>query len=340
MWTSSGDQSSYRILRDPTHINEYLAVTSSTRDSAWRPGMVKAEIYEYDAGLKMYKGMYYKADFSGVFNGFTLSGSKLESWFTPPWFRKGAPASEARTAKRVEFRMINDKFIYLKLAHFDDEDVKLVDSLIQANRDKIARTRNLIFDLRGNPGGNAASTNAMISLIYTNPIILPAWQYRSSPELIRSYKDNIKNLQSKEPNSPSIQKMKRFVQDLEQHPGAMVPMRDSTVRKQDSIRRFPERVAFLIDHGSGSSAEFFTFEGKQSKKVKIFGENSMGGMDYGDVQNFHLACGNYLIFIPWGRNGWVQRFGYRINNVGFAPAVRIPRTEKDWVAFVMKYWSN
>jgi len=340
IWISSGDQSSYRIVKDPTNINKYLAVTLSTRDSAWLPGMVKAEIYDYDAGLKMYRGMYYKADFSGVLNGFTLKGPKLASWFAPSWFRKGAQVSDSRADKRTEFKIINEDFIYIKLAHFDDEDVSRVDSLIQANRARIARTRNLIFDLRGNPGGNAASSNAMIGLIYTNPIILPAWEYRSSPELIHDFKGRIIDLQSKEPNNTSIQKMKRFVLDLEEHPGAMVSMHDSTVRTQDSICRFPERVAFLIDHASGSSSEFFTFEGKQSKKVTLFGENSIGSMDYGDVQEFRLACGNYQVGIPWGRNGWVQRFGYRIDNIGFAPAVRIPRTESDWVAFVMKYWAH
>jgi hypothetical protein len=63
-------------------------------------------------------------------------------------------------------------------------------------------------------------------------------------------------------------------------------------------------------------------------------------MDYGEAQNINLSCGQYLLSIPWGRNGWIERFGFRIDNIGFIPDVRIPSTEPDWVQFVVDYWSN
>jgi C-terminal processing protease CtpA/Prc len=115
---------------------------------------------------------------------------------------------------------------------------------------------------------------------------------------------------------------------------------DSAVRTVDSISRYPERIALLVNKGSGSSSEFFTFESKQSKKVTRFGQNTAGVMDYGEVQEFNLSCGQYIVSVPWGQNGWIERFGFRIDNIGFVPDVPIPSTERNWVRFVVDQWSK
>jgi hypothetical protein len=63
-------------------------------------------------------------------------------------------------------------------------------------------------------------------------------------------------------------------------------------------------------------------------------------MDYGNAHSFPLPCGSFTISIPFGRNGWIERFGYRIDSIGFQPDVPIPPTEKDWIRFVIDYWSK
>jgi hypothetical protein len=37
------------------------------------------------------------------------------------------------------------------------------------------------------------------------------------------------------------------------------------------------------------------------------------------------------------RNGWIELFGFHIDNIVFKPDVPIPQTEEDWVQFVLKY---
>lgn len=340
IWATEDNKYRLSIIKDPTLANKFIAVTMASPDSAWVPGMVKAEFFAYENIHKFYRGLFYQADFNGFLDGFTLTGDRIDHWFGPSWYRQSDATTFSRPVvvkqSNVEFKILDKDFVYLKLGVFNQNEVDNLDSLIKANKEIIGRTKNLIFDLRGNPGGNSSSSEEMTRLIYTNPIIYPAWQYRSSEEHIKTVKGYI----ARDSTSEWAKKNKVLLALMEKHPGELVSTGDSLVRKVDGAGRYPERVSFLIDRNGGSSTEFFVFEGKQSKKVTTFGENTHGVMDYGDVQNFPLSCRNYMVGIPWGRNGWVERFGYRIDNVGFAPDVRIPAKETDWVKFVMNYWKN
>ncbi len=341
IWSTADKSEQYAIIKDKSLRNKYIAVTIKNSDSAWVPGMVKVEFYSYDSTQKLHRGMYYQKTFSGVLNGFTVKKDRIDHWFGPSWYRNDSHQqdSKSKIEETVLFKLLNKDFVYLKMARFNQIDVDKLDSLIRANRKIIQSTKNLIIDLRGNPGGNSGSSQEMIRLIYTNPIIYPAWKYRSSPELIKAKKEVLVELSKNDPYK-RIESQQNLLKRLIDYPGQLVSGGDSTVRTVDSVSHYPERVALLVDKGSGSSSEFFVFEGKQSKKVTLFGENTAGVMDYGEVQNFNLSCGQYMISIPWGRNGWIERFGFRIDNIGFVPDVPIPSTEPDWAQFIVDYWSG
>lgn len=343
IWSTVDKSEQYAIIKDKFLANKYLAVTIKSSDSAWVPGMVKVEFYSYDSSQKLYRGMFYQKNFSGVLDGFTVTNNKIDHWFGHSWYRnyKGSQLEDAKaeSEEAVVFKVLNQDFVYLKLGKFNQIEVEKFDSLLRINKTIIRNTKNLILDLRGNPGGNSNSSEEMIKLIYTNPIIYPAWKYRSSPDLIRAKKEVLAELSKNDPYK-RFESQQRLLQRLLKYPGKLVSGGDSIVRTVDTIGRQPERVALLVDKGSGSSAEFFAFEGKQSKKVTLFGENTAGAMDYGEVQNINLSCGQYLVSIPWGRNGWIERFGFRIDNIGFTPDVPIPSKEHDWVQFIVDYWSK
>lgn len=343
IWSTADKSEQYSIIKDKSLANKYVAVTIRSSDSAWVPGMVKVEFYNYDSSQKLYRGMYYQKNFSGVLNGFTVNNNKIDHWFGHAWYRNDKDSNlgdaKSESEEAVIFKALNKDFVYLKLGQFNQTQVDKLDSLLRANKAIIQNTKNLILDLRGNTGGNSSSSEEMIKLIYTNPIIYPAWKYRSSPDLIRAKKEVLNELSKNDPYK-MLESQQRLLQRLVKHPGQLVSGGDSIVRTVDSIGRHPERVALLVDKRTGSSSEFFAFEGKQSKKVTLFGENTAGAMDYGEVQNINLSCGQYRVSIPWGRNGWIERFGFRIDNIGFIPDVPIPSTEPDWVQFVVDYWSK
>lgn len=253
-----------------------------------------------------FTGMYCQRNFNGVLNGFTLHDNRLDHLFGPSWYSENAtnrPTKvDAEGMKNVQFKVLNKDFIYLKLGMFNRGDVNDLDSLIRANRLLIQSSKNLIIDLRGNPGGNAGSSQETIRLIYTNPIIYPTWKYRSSKELIKAKTSEIHELFKNDPYN-RLKSQHTLLHGLQDHPGQLVSSGDSVVRTVVSANHSPERIAFLIDEGSGSNAEFFTFEGKQSKKVTLFGTNTAGVMDYGEAQSFNLSCVQYIISVPWGVTG-------------------------------------
>ncbi|OIN60568.1 S41 family peptidase [Arsenicibacter rosenii] len=240
----------------------------------------------------------------------------------------------------VQFRQLDPKTLYIRLAVFNQREVDRLDSLLRANAQLISRTPDLIFDVRGNGGGNTSTSDEMVKLIYTNPIQYPSWDYRSSPELIESTRDNIASMMKDSVNNAFFIKRQRFLlTGLLANPGGMVSDGEDLTRPADvSPDANPKRIALLIDKGCGSSTEFFVFECKQSKKVTLFGTNTHGVMDYGLDQNFNLCDGSFSLALPWGRNGWTRQ--YRIDNIGFAPDVRIPAAEKDWIQFVKRHWAR
>jgi hypothetical protein len=254
--------------------------------------------------------------------------------------RKRAVLSSEVNQKRsdlVSFRQLNQDYIYLRLAAFDQREVDKLDSLLIANKALLAKTPYVIIDLRGNGGGNTSTSDEMIRLIYTNTLTYPSWEFRSSPEYIASLEKDLKS--QKDTTDVFYIRNKQQLKALKENPGKLVSAGEDFTRSSDANPTAnPQHVAFLIDKGCGSATEFFIFEGKQSKKVTLFGANSHGVMDYGNQQSFELCDGTFNLAVPWGRNGWVRDF--RIDNVGFAPDVRIPENETDWIAFVQRYYAQ
>lgn len=245
-------------------------------------------------------------------------------------------ANKGRT-DLVAFKPLNENFLYAKLAAFDQREVSKLDSMLIANKDLLAKTPYMIIDLRGNGGGNTATSDEMARLIYTNPMVYPAWDYRSSDEHIKQKERELKL--TKDKSDPYYLRSVKLLNAMKANPGKMVKDSGDLVREIDvNLASYPRHIAFLIDKGCGSATEFYIFEGKQSTKVTVFGENSHGVMDYGSDQDFRICDGIYSLATPWGRNGWVKDF--RIDNVGFKPDVRIPATENDWIDFVKQYYEK
>ena len=298
----------------------------------------------YDKMLKNLRALAPKAKTEGEclkilqdYTGFFRDSHVFIIW--QGWTHKGVSAMEANASVTglVQFKQLNDDFLYLKLAAFDQREVGKIDSILIANKALLAKTPYLIFDLRGNGGGNTSTSDEMAKLIYTNPIVYPSWDYRSSEEYIRSMEKYFKS--QKDTADPYYVRGQQLLKAIKESPGKLVSAGTDLQRTYDiDPKAYPKHIAFLIDKGCGSATEFFIYEGKQSKKVTLFGTNSHGVMDYGSDQNFDLCDGTFNLAVPWGRNGWVREF--RIDNVGFAPDVRIPAGEEDWVAFVQRYYAK
>ncbi len=342
-WATADRKEQYVIIKDPSRQNKYIAVTIASSDAAWEPGMVKVEFEDFDPVLGRYPCMFYQRDFHGIQESFLLTGNNLEHYMGSAWYRNGTFGSNEKNIEtdpmRVEFRKINPDFVYLKLGSFMQWKVNLLDSIIKANDTIIRQTKYLIIDLRGNSGGDGTTSNRLLQLIYTNPVIYPSSQIRSSPEIIQSVQQGISWMEKNDPSSSYLAARRQLLEKLKAHSGELVSTGDSTIRKMNSVYQYPEKVAVLADKGSASASEYFLFESMQSKKVTRFGTNTAGAMDYGNVHEIRLSCDEFKVRAATSRNGWIDRFGLRIDNIGFKPDVYIPQDE-DWIEFVVRYWSN
>jgi len=125
------------------------------------------------------------------------------------------------------------------------------------------------------------------------------------------------------------------VAQAEAHPNQLYRMKGTPIRF-DSVLINPTRVAVLMNDKCYSSAEYFAYYAKQSRKTKLFGQHTGGVMDYGNVRTQTLDCAGFVLRLPITRTGWVDTAP--IDSVGFQPEVIIPINELNWVDYVVRYY--
>jgi C-terminal processing protease CtpA/Prc len=101
------------------------------------------------------------------------------------------------------------------------------------------------------------------------------------------------------------------------------------------VYKNPERVSFLVNKGTGSAAEMFLLEAKQSKKVKLYGTNSSGAVDYTEYVKILMPCKFYTLYYPACKS--LRLPDYPLDNIGIKPDVEIPADTADWIDYVKKY---
>jgi C-terminal processing protease CtpA/Prc len=231
--------------------------------------------------------------------------------------------------------------VYVRLPLFTIAQVAKLDSLLKANRPLIGRTPSLIFDMRGNGGGDSGAwgSEEFMRLFYTQPIPLPTSRFRASDEYISTQAAYVERLRKQPaPNAREVALNQQLLDSLRAHRSGFVPNVQQHVLRYDSVRAYPQRIAVLMDKGCGSAAEYFLAMAKYSTKITRFGTHTGGFMDYGNANPFPLACADFTMYLPVTRMPWVDTAP--IDNIGYPPDVPIGSGEKDWVQFVLNYWAK
>lgn len=239
----------------------------------------------------------------------------------------------------ITFKQLNTQFTYLKIPTFFNND-PLIQQLVAANDSAIRNTKYLIVDLRGNGGGNTGWIH-FLSYFMTNPVI-------QKPSYLRVTPDNVKlKLPDLEPfvNGPVSDEYKKYFPDdvlnaykktyaelpvtKQQYypiPGVAFPL--------DSITRYPEKIALVVDDFCGSSTEYFFFLSKQSKKTTTYGVNTIGMMDYEGMSiPTALPYDQFILTIPIARSSWTVE--KPIDQTGFKPDVLLNLPQNRWIDFIL-----
>lgn len=255
---------------------------------------------------------------------------RLNKLFVVP---NNVPRSEERLDPNTHIKELDANTLLIRLPSFEWSEKKLIDSLLIAYRKRLETSENLIIDIRGNSGGTDYVYSSLLPFLYTNPIIGKPDEYRSSKDNIQALEDNLKD---NDLSAASKEFLSKLIILMKAKPNGYVNPsgKDSFEIKLDSVYEFPKKVAILIDRNSASSAETFLLTASQSKKVKLYGENSAGIIDYGSTQFFNIPCKELNLVIPIARS---KRLPERpIDNIGIAPNVSIGSEEIDKVKIVHK----
>jgi C-terminal processing protease CtpA/Prc len=100
------------------------------------------------------------------------------------------------------------------------------------------------------------------------------------------------------------------------------------------VKAFPKKIIIIVNNECGSAAEEFLLAARQSAKVTLVGENSIGNLDYSNVLDVPFLCYPYTLQYPFTRSRRLD-LGQGIDNVGIAPKIYLPKG-KDWLEEALK----
>lgn len=325
------------LLVKITGNNAILAgIVQQDRQGYSKPGDTLFRIF-YDGGKNFnlyyfYHKYYYQCVYRAAMNE---TGLLLDNGVTFKKIQGAAFPTEKKYNENQElnFMELDQQTTYLGIPSFYPSEISRVDSVLRQYDTLIQSRKNLVIDLRNNGGGTIETSFGLVKYFYTQPFKYPEAFNMASDSAIAGLKTAL--LDSAE-LSPELNKYFRYMLNkMEASPGKLVSD-TSELMVKDRVLKYPENVIILSNKKTASAAELFILAARQSKKVKIFGTNSSGTVDFGWPISYSLCQGYYRVSIP--SQIAAHTFTKRYDKLGIAPDVRVPATVSNWPDFVRNYF--
>lgn len=321
------------VVRDRSKKNkEFIAFILKADGSRWVPQQVKFRVLKANG---TYSTIFFRGGDHSINNPhLSYKRDTLDFEIFGKWIKGISKPQEAivNTDLSPKFKILDSETALFTLPSFESMSyIKQVDSLVKENASVLKNTKHLIIDLRDNGGGSVYVYKSLIPYIYTNPIMSVGGMILATPE-------NIKDGYSiKYPEaSDSIQNvLNQDLIKLKQHEGELYNLYPVDTIKFETVVKNPERVSFLVNKKTASAAELFVLEAKQSSKSKIYGTNSSGMVDYGEVVVTKLPCEFYILVYPAGKS--LYSIKNPLDNIGIKPDIEISPKIENWVEYVRTY---
>ena len=315
--------------------NQFMAFVLKADSVRWMPQQVKFRLSKQGG---QYQTIYFSGgDHSEQHPTLIKDADTLDFGFFKKWVKAPKPLNTTiKNEKEIDlspkFRVLDDETALFEMPSFGKLGyVAPTTALIKKNESILKNTKHLIIDLRNNSGGTVLVYEKLMPYLYTNPIL-------KEGGYVLATADNIRDGYSKEYPEASDSIRNVFKKDLEKlkaHEGELYKLYPIDTIKFNTVYKNPERISFLVNRNTGSAAELFLLEAKQSKKVKIYGENSSGSIDYVEVITIKMPCSFYTLYYPACKS--LRLPDYPLDNIGIKPDVAIPSNVTDWIDFVKKY---
>jgi C-terminal processing protease CtpA/Prc len=319
----------------------FEAVILEAENPKWKVGFVKFK--SNFTKENMYETVYVK----GNFNSDTITSKVVKNRMEMAnygFWKKAFPESKDTLTEdemsaemgQVQFKYLNDSTVYIAVKSCDISNKKILDNLLIRNAEKLKTMPNWVVDFRNNNGGSTDVFTSLLPYLYTKPMIDKGSKHWMTPDNTQKLKafltENGKDLDKK-----SFDYLTKMIEFGEKNPNGWFDEKGDTT-SYDKVLPFPKKVAVLSNENNGSSGETFLIVARGlSDKVTIFGQNSAGYLDYGDIMPYTMPCDNFQIFIPSRRANYLD-YGESYDKNGYSPDVFIPKMTKHWIGFVNDYW--
>jgi len=221
---------------------------------------------------------------------------------------------------------------YFRIPTFDSRYKKSIDSVIHTNNNLIYNQKNLIIDIRDNGGGDDASFDEILPIIYTNPIRNVSVARLSTSNNNKIWQDYISR---KDLSEATRAIYAGYLEKLNANLGKFVVLHDSVYTTHfGKVTSFPQNVAIIINAKNGSTAEQFLLAARQSKKVKLFGTTTMGELDISNMFSITSPDGKYTLWYCISKSLRIP--DYTIDNKGISPDFFVDKTipKNEWLPYV------
>lgn len=342
VWESQSGNYRVALVRNQTPKRDFAGVILRADSVYWVPGQVKLEFAKRsssDYSATVYLRDHSKDRMNEVFpedRELRLNGFIWRKVFPERPVALNIKPTSAEGSERVpplpklSFKRLSDSTVLLRIPSFDGALYKETDSIIQANRAIILSTPNLIVDIRNNGGGSSMNYRELLPMLYTDPIIGYASYVYVTDENIKYYEELSTNVRFRADTRAWASGILKRIVNAPRGTYICKNVVPTDTTRFSQVMPYPKRVAVLINKGCASSAENFVNDAKFSKKVTLFGENTGGLFDYGEIYSRNLPCGTVRLHCPTAAQ---PQHLPRIDNIGFSPDVRIDASVGDWVKF-------
>jgi C-terminal processing protease CtpA/Prc len=143
-----------------------------------------------------------------------------------------------------------------------------------------------------------------------------------------------KRLENKDLSKEEIAYFNNKLALMEKAKGPWVVNNADEIDSAFTEKAFPKKIIIIVNNECGSSAEEFLLAARQSSKVSLVGENSIGNLDYSNIITTPFLCYPYTLQYPITRSRRLD-LGQGIDNVGIAPKIYLPKG-KDWLEEALK----
>lgn len=252
-------------------------------------------------------------------------------WLEPVVAAPADASGEARQAHgdrpgaSPEFRLLDRRTAYLRLPSMDMSLAEPLRRLLARHHRAILERPVLVIDLRGNTGGFDSVYAPLLPYVQRRRIVAGEMEVLVSPQNIegwRAIREKVKgDAEAERWVDYAVAKMSAS------HTGFMSFGLMAREPEPKTMRRWPRRVAVMIDGGCVSSCEAFVLEAVAGGDTTTFGRATFGALDYSNIRLATLPSGRYRL--AYATTRMRRPDGFSVDAAGIAPQVVLPLPDSE-----------